>query len=97
MNIEYEENEEEIRETNQRIGEVIVSMGLISQEELEDALVEQEILRRDGEEIMIGYILVEMEKITNMELIEVYREYKRRLKECQRKKRKNLRKKRKNL
>jgi hypothetical protein len=72
-------------------------MGLISQEELEDALVEQEILRRDGEEIMIGYILVEMEKITNMELIEVYREYKRRLKECQRKKRKNLRKKRKNL
>ncbi|QDP59037.1 MAG: hypothetical protein Unbinned6242contig1001_5 [Prokaryotic dsDNA virus sp.] len=90
MNIEYEENEEEIRKTNQRIGEVIVSMGLISQEELEDALVEQEILRRDGEEIMIGYLLIEMDLIKNIDLIEVYREYKRRLKECQRKKRKNL-------
>lgn len=80
MNIEYEENEDETRKTNQRIGEVMIDIGLITQEDLEDALIEQEINRRKGDDIMIGYQLVEMEKITNIELMEVYREYKRRLK-----------------
>ena len=80
MNIEFEENEEETRRTNQRIGEVMVSMKLITQKDLEDALIEQEINRRNGDDIMIGYQLIEMEKITNMDLMEVYREYKRRLK-----------------
>lgn len=80
MTIEYEENEEETRKTNQKIGEVMIDTGLISQEDLEDALVEQEINRRNGDDIMIGYQLIEMEIITNIDLMEVYREYKRRLK-----------------
>tara|TARA_R100001594_G_scaffold58437_1_gene92399 strand:+ start:1882 stop:2130 length:249 start_codon:yes stop_codon:yes gene_type:complete len=80
MNIEFEENEEETRKTNQRIGEVMIDMKLITQKDLEDALIEQEINRRNGDDIMIGYQLIEMGKVTNMELMEVYREYKRRLK-----------------
>ena len=80
MNIEFDENEEETRKTNQRIGEVMIDMKLITQKDLEDALIEQEINRRNGDDIMIGYQLIEMGKVTNMELMEVYRDYKRRLK-----------------
>lgn len=88
MNIEYEDNEEETQRTNQKIGEVMIGMKLITREDLEDALIEQEIARRQGEEVMIGYMLVEMGVITNLQLIEVYREYKRRLQFSGRKRRK---------
>ena len=80
MGVSFDENEDEIKETNQKIGEVMISLGLVSKDDLDDALIEQEIARRRGEEIMIGYVLVEMGVLTNVQLIEVYREYKRRLK-----------------
>tara|TARA_B100000686_G_C16563599_1_gene849114 strand:+ start:659 stop:919 length:261 start_codon:yes stop_codon:yes gene_type:complete len=78
MNISYDDKDSD--ETNQKIGEVMISLGLVSKDDLDDALIEQEIARRKGEEIMIGYVLVEMGVLTNVQLIEVYREYKRRLK-----------------
>ena len=79
MNISYESSEDDTRRTNQKIGEVMIEMGFITRKDLEDALIEQEDNRRQGEEIMIGYMLIEKGLITNLQLIEVYREYKLRL------------------
>lgn len=79
MNVEFEDNEEETQRTNQMIGEVMIDMGLIGQDDLDDALVEQAFNRRNGDDMMIGYQLIEMELITNNDLIRVYKEYRRRL------------------
>lgn len=79
MKVEFEDNEEETQRINQMIGEVMIDMGLINQDELDDALVEQALNRRNGNDMMIGYQLIEMELITNNDLMRVYKEYRRRL------------------